>query len=191
MMNLKVVSPVYKGTLLKSALLLSLTAWAVSATWFGLQKKATTHIITLEDATPRLVIEDNEKALLEEKWKFVKRFFFLYYNYDAGNFDQRVGDASDVMEIGFWNRESPKVVEARKRVLSDPSYDQRIIKFERIKEILPDRFEAQFDLKVRERAHEENNTLKVTLDIRKHPRTTKNPWSYEVLHVSEQLLPKS
>jgi hypothetical protein len=191
MISIKKISPIYQELLLKWALFLALTGWALTATFFALHQKPERYLITLNEGVPTLVGSDQEKLLIQQKWKFVKRFFFLYYNYDAGNFDERVGEASNFIAHSLLPKEMPKVVEVRKLVLEDSTFNQKIQKFQRIMEVTPGRFEAQFELYTRQGFKEKITPLKVTLEITHHEETDRNPWAFEVTGISEEVISKS
>ena len=191
MIRLKSISPIYQGVVMKWALFLALSGWAVTASFIAMNQKPERYLITLDEGVPTLVGTDKEKTLIKEKWKFVKRFFFLYYNYDAGNFDERVGEASNMIANSLLPKEMPKVAEVRKLVLEDSTFNQKIQKFHRIVEPTNGHFEAQFELYTRQEFKEKVTPLKVTLDISKHEETDRNQWAYEVAQISEEVIPKN
>jgi hypothetical protein len=184
MLNLKELSPVFLRGWLKIGFVFALLGWAITVSVFLLRQKPETYLIAVDDSEPRIITEKNDQVLAKERLKMVGRFLYLYYSYDPQNVNDRIDDASKLMSTALWNRELNAVLSQIQKIKSDDT-TQSIKQLYGVKEVRPLQFEAEIEIATKSRLKEGSIPVKITLTLEPRPRTTNNPWGYQIVELVE------
>lgn len=180
-------SRLYQTEILRWVVTVTLTCWASLATFFALRNTQETIVIALAaNGSARLITAEDEKFVQGELTQFLKAFLDAYYNYDPSNFEERLGQATDLMSKDLWEREQPKVMN-----IASKMKDAVVIQAARIKnvDLIEDgRVEALLEILLKQRVNEVTTNLKVNLKYEKRARSKENPWGYEITEVSDVAL---
>lgn len=185
------MSLVFKSKLLRNEikhwiLISCLVLWGVTASLYALSKTEKMILIGVDDAGTRLITANSDRLLQSELKNFLKTFFESYYAYDEKNFLEQIGRATEIMSDDLWQRNKDKLLELNQKLQKTPLSQK--MEMETIDLLDQGKVEAILVLKIRSRINEQKIRLKVVVEFKKHERTEKNPWGFEVTELSDAVI---
>lgn len=179
-------SKLYREEIKHWMLIVCLIIWALIATIFSFRNTSKTLVIGIDEAGSRLITESNDRLLQVELKQFFKYFLDQYYTYNQDTFQERVGLATELMSTELWEREKSKLLEIQDKLTKTP-----LIQFSELESLdLVDqnKVEAILKIKIKSRLNEQILKLRISLNFRKHGRSEKNPWNFEITELSDAVL---
>lgn len=179
-------SKIYREEIKHWLLIVCLFLWGMVATTFSLKSAPKTLVIGIDEAGSRLITESSDRLLQVELKQFFKYFLDQYYTYNQDTFQERVGLATELMSAELWDREKVKLLEIQEKLSKNP-----LIQFSELESLdLVDqnKVEAILKIKIKSRMSEQVLKLRISLNFRKHIRSEKNPWNFEITELSDAVL---
>lgn len=179
-------SKLYREEIKHWALIVTLIAWASLATLLALRNNNKVILIGVDESGMRLVTDSKDILVQPELRQFVQTFVNNYYTYEKSNFSERVGAAADLMTQELWEREKSKVLGIKQKLENFPlSQDSELISMDLIEKNL---VEAIVNIRIKSRLSSQVVKLKLTLKLSRTERSEQNPWSYEIMELSDATL---
>jgi len=182
--SIRLASSFEKVQKLKMVLVIVLGVYSAVTTLCLVKVKPKTILIGIENNATRIIGSNDDRLLRLEKQAFLKQFIRTLYNYDESSYKEKVSLAGDLMSDQLWKGEKPKFEEISKKLEGkEITQEVRILD---LREIDLDQYEADLELKVKDRLTEVTPKIKVKITINEHRRSDLNPYPYEVEHYDEQ-----
>ena len=179
-------SKLYREEIKHWLLTAALLFWSITATIFAIQNRKQTLIIGIDEAGSRIISDSKDRLLQSELKQFFKYFLDQYFSYNQDTFNERVGVATELMSADLWEREKSKLTELKSKLDKLPL--SQFSEIESVDLIDQNKIEAILKLKIKSRLSEQSVKLKVVLNFKKHDRSEKNPWNYEITELSDATL---
>ena len=152
----------------------------------ALLKNDKTMIIAIDANGTRIVTETLDPIYKTEAISFIQKFFFNTYNFEASNFFKRIGYATTVMSEDLWKRKESEILDLKARVERDHiSLSGQV---QRLTQSEDGTYHALIHLQEQNRLAQNEHQLKVSLRLKKVPRTQENPYGLEVDSYEETLV---
>jgi len=185
------MSLVFKSKLLRNEikhwlLVGSLAIWGLTASLYAFSKSEKLILVGIDDAGVRLITANSDRLLQAELKSFLKTFFEYYYTYDEKTFLDQIGHATELMSDDLWQRNKDKLLELQQKLQKTPL--SQSMEIETIDLLEQGKIEAVLGLKVRARLNEQKVRLKVLIEFKKHERSEKNTWGFEVVELSDAVI---
>lgn len=90
------------------------------------------------------------------------------------------------MSDDLWQRNKDRLLELNQKLQKNPL--SQAMEVETIDLIAQGKVEAVLILKIRSRMNEQKIRLKVVIEFKKHERTEKNPWGFEITELNDAVL---
>lgn len=174
---IEVLRPYTKYQLVKIGFTGVCFAWAVTSTVLLLRSKPI--LIGIDENGVRVIAEDKDKLVLNEKLNLIKRFVFHYYNFDANDYDGQLTVAGNLMNNSLWETKQQEFRRLSLNLKEHPTLLQQA-KIEDIRLIDECTYEVDLTLSVQEKLHTTLVKLRTEVKIIPHVRSTDNPFSWEV-----------
>ena len=178
--------PYFQLQALKSIFTMVVLSWAITASILLVRNKPQTILIGIDENGVRVIRDDRDRLVAQEKLNFLKRYLHYSYNYDAKDFEEKITLAGNLMSAKLWEEKSPEF----RRIKEGFSADATLIQEATIEDIrLVDDYNFQSDIavKVTKKLQITPVKLHVVLKIGPHARTTDNPFSWEVISYEESI----
>ncbi len=94
--------------------------WSFTATYISLTEKEKIILIGMDEAGTRLITESSDRLLKSELKNFLTNFFGLYYSYDEKTYQEKMGEATDLMTDQLWDLNKEKLFEIHKKLEKTP-----------------------------------------------------------------------
>lgn len=167
-------------------LVLSLSFWALLASFFALKNNAKTILIGIDDGGSRLITETNDRILQSELKNFLKYFIENFYSYNEKTFGDQISSVSDVMSPELWDSQKPKLLELKEKLEKIPL--EQFAEIENLDKVDSNKIEGVLNITVKSKLSEHKVKLKISLQFNKSTRTEQNPWGYEITELSDGVL---
>ncbi len=186
-MRLLLKSKIYQIEIQRWLLILTLLIWSGTATVFALQNRKEIVLIGLEsNGFARVINEKNDRILQNELKAFVFEFLNNYYAYDENTFLIKLSKATDQMSASLWESQKAKLLDISENLKKTPLTQS--FEIESLDLINGNHVEAILKIKIQQRLSEKIFKLKVNLEVENKPRTSTNPWGYEIREVTDVVI---
>ncbi len=179
-------SKLYREEIKHWLLIGCLLFWAAIATVFSFRNTSKTLVIGIDEAGSRLITESSDRLLQVELKQFFKYFLDQYYTYNQDTFQERVGLATELMSVDLWEREKTKLLDIQEKLSKSPLV--QFSELESLDLVDQNKVEAIVKIKIKSRMSEQVLKLRISLNFRKHTRSEKNPWNFEITELSDAVL---
>jgi hypothetical protein len=171
--------------ILRVALIVALTLWAVTATVVALLKTEKTILIGVSDEASYVISQSNEAVKRKEIASFVRGFISNYYEFSPSNHAEKISRAGDLMAKSLWDEKRPSLLKINERLQTEPLVQTaKILSIDLINE---ETVEALLQIQITKRIKSVNTNLKVTLKVSPRERTQSNPWPFEITEVKDEV----
>ena len=186
-MRLLFKSKLYQLEIQRWLLILILFIWSLVSTGFALQNRKEIVLVGIEsNGFARVISDKNDRILQNELKSFVFEFLNNYYAYDENSYLLKLSKSTDMMSERLWESEKIKILEVSENLKKTPL--SQSFEVESLDLINGNFVEAVLLIKIQQRLAEKVFKLKITLEIDNKPRTSTNPWGYEIKEVTDVVL---
>jgi hypothetical protein len=175
---------IYKNNLIISFLIFILTAWAVSATIMGINKKDKTILIKVSNEDVSVIDNLNPQEELLQERAFLRRFILLMYNYDPLSFETNVNKASFILTDDFWRKTQSEMTQAKESIVQKKITQTSAI--EKLSRISENNFELIAQTSITKDGDLVDHKIRIKISIQKTKRTLENPWGMEISNAVEE-----
>lgn len=179
-------SKIYREEILRWILIVTLLAWAVTATVLALRAKSETILIGLDDHGARLITDQRDRLLVTESTKLIQNFVDLYYSYNETSHKLRIGRATDLMNEELWKKLQPELAKVEEKLSKEPLTETAEI--ESIDQTGTNKYQVLIGLIVKQRMSERAVRLRLEIGLRQRERTGGNPFGFEIISLAESPL---
>ena len=175
-----------KKHLALTAILLTLTAWAVIASTLALQNKRELVLIGLDPNGTRVITSREDPLFKTEVVNFLRSFVSELYTFTPDTFDSSVGRASDLMTTDLWEKEKEKVIKLQAIVKAEAISSSAEITS--ITKVSTGVFKVGLLMSESRRVGKQTKKLELSVGLRKGERSESNPYGIEVEKLEETLV---
>ena len=172
-----------KKHLALTAILLTLTAWALVASTLALQNKHELLLIGLDPNGTRVITSQEDPLFKTEVVNFLRSFVSELYTFTPETFESSVGRASDLMTKDLWEKEKEKVVKLQAIVKAEAISSSAEITS--ITKVSAGIFKVGLTMSESRRVGKQTKKLEVTVGLRKGERSESNSYGIEVNELQE------
>ena len=170
-------------------LVVLLTIYSIGITIYAVTSKSELKIIAIDRFGTRLVTDENDKVLEQEKYEYIKYFIRIYTNYDSENFTQTIGHSTDLMSDEVWNK-----IESEYKNLKKHVGETKMLQVSEISKLEVDdknnnRFKAQVESTQTYRGIQRKIKGEIQITVKKKDRSEINPHGWEVVGLYESWQP--
>lgn len=183
---IRTIKPQSLVSLWKKAVTFTLVGYAVVTTCLLVKLDFNPVVIGIDAYGTRVITTSDDRLIKKEKENFLKHFLTLQYNYDATSFEHNLHESGDLMASGLWDSKKEGFKKVSEGLKSEPISQKLVITD--IRDVDGSSYEADLALEIERRLVKTSVTLRVTLKLKPRPRTTQNPFPYEVESYDEQII---
>lgn len=179
-------SRLYREELLRWLLIVSLLAWAITATAIAATTKSQIYLIGVSSDESYLITPENRSHERSELLAFIKKYLDLYYTFDEKSFGQNISSAGDMMSEDLWLSKQPEIERLSTNLKTDPlSQKATILSLDQLDE---GKYEAIVQLEIRRKLDVTKVQVRVNLRTESRERTATNVWPYQVVELVDAVL---
>lgn len=164
----------------------SLLSYSVLTTVLLIKLKPEPLLIGVDPYGTRIIRTTDDRLIRQEKENFLKKVIQILNNYDSETFKQKISEVGDFMSKELWEKKRDEFHRISEG-LEKESLTQRT-EIEDLREVDSHTFQADLIIRIKNRLQETVVKTRVDLKLRESPRTTQNPYPYEVDSYEEQTL---
>jgi len=172
----------YKNEILKFVIWILLFIWCLTTSIAFIVKKDQIVFVKFSADSVEIIkdLSQEDEGYLEKI--FLKRFSQLHYTYDSDNFISNISDSSNFIEPTLWSEINKKfqtnIAYFQDKQISCTSVIEKIVRKDNF-------YEVVLNLVTQENSRTLKSKLKVKIELKKVPRTIKNPFGFQVVKLDE------
>jgi hypothetical protein len=183
---IKNLKPLSELLIMRRSLILVLGGWALVATVLVVRLKPAVVLIGIDQYGTRVITNEDDRLLKSERENFIKKYIAYSFSYSSADFDQRTSAAGDMMTAELWERKKFDLGKISENLKANEL--TQVTRIQEMRELGDNQYEADLEIKVKNKLQEGTAKIRVELKLQKAPRTNEKPYQYEVSsHVENTL----
>lgn len=174
--------PYFKLEAFKTLFTTVVTFWAIAATVLLLKKNIV--LIGMDENGVRVIGEEKDRLVAQEKINLVKRFLIYQYNYDAKDYGEKMTLSGNLMSNPLWRSKSSDFFQFKESLKLMPEYRHEGFIAE-LRQVDDSTFEADLVLTEHKKLSHTDRKMTVEIKVASRFRNLDNPYAWEVIHYVE------
>lgn len=163
----------------------AMTLWAVAATLLLFRKD--TILIGIDENGVRVISDERDHLVVQEKINLVKRFLIHQNNFDSKDYGEKITSSGNLMSSSLWRAKSDDFLRFKESLKQMPEYRQDGF-IEELRQVDDYTFEADLVITENKKLNQIKSKKRVEVKVSSHRRNLDNPYSWEVTEYAETIL---